>query len=110
MLTCYFNRLYGFESKFANYFAAFLAGSLFYIYPKLPFLSYGIACAIEIVWKRLRRHKRRRFTIIRKLDKLPLARIFYPILMGFLFHIRSFFPWQTPTLIQKVMSFVTCKQ
>lgn len=108
ILTCFFNRYYGIESKLGNYIAAFLAGGFFYFYPQLPFLAYGIACTIEILWQRLRR--RRKFIIIRKLDELPLARIFYPILMGFLFHMRSFYPWQTPTLIHKVMKFVKCRQ
>lgn len=108
--TCFFNRLYGFESKIANGLAGFLAGGFFYFYPQLSFLSYGLACTIEIVWQRFRKHKHRRFAIIRRIDQLPLARIFYPILMGYLFHMRSFYPWQVPTLLHKVMAFVTCKQ
>lgn len=110
ILTCLFNRLYGLETKFANFFAAFLAGGFFYFYPQLPFLAYCIACTIEISWQRIRRYKRQKFAIIQKIDALPLAKISYPILMGFLFHMRSFYPWQTPTLLQKVMNFVTCRQ
>lgn len=136
MFTCLFNRFYGFESRMANGLASFLAGGFFYFYPELPFLSYGIACTIEIVWQRLRRNRSRKLAFVRKIDELPLARIFYPIMyaflamsffiiitnsnmsvfsrvsnrMGILFHMRSFYPWQVPTLLFKVMSFVTCKQ
>lgn len=87
-----------------------MAGSFFYFYPKLSFLSYAIACTIEILWQRALRNKHEKFNFVRQINKLPLARIFYPIFMSFLFHMRSFYPWQTPTLIQKVMNFVTCRQ
>ncbi|XP_031619737.1 transmembrane protein 135-like [Contarinia nasturtii] len=106
-LTCMFNRLYGFESKSSNYMAAFFAGVFFYFYPQMPFLTYAIACTIEIMWQRLR--KRRKFVIIRKINELPLARISYAILVPVLFHMRSFYPWQTPVLIHKVMNLVTCR-
>lgn len=109
ILTCYFNRLYGFETKFGNFFSALLAGSFFYFYPKLSFLSYAIACTIEILWQRALRNKHEKFNFVRQMNKLPLARISYPIFMSFLFHMRSFYPWQTPSLIQKVMNFVTCR-
>lgn len=108
ILNCLFNRISGLESKYANIAAAFLAGGFFYFHPKLPFLTYAIACTIEIVWQRLR--KNRKFVIIRKINELPLARIFYPILTACLFHVRSFYPWQTPTLLHKAMNLVTCRQ
>lgn len=109
ILTCLFNRLYGIESKYANILAGFVAGGFFYFYPQSSFLAYAIACTIEIVWQRMQNSKRPH-QFIRKINELPLARIFYPIIMGYLFHMRSFYPWQTPTLLHKVMSFVTCRQ
>lgn len=69
-----------------------------------------MACTIEILWQRIQRSKRRKLTILRRMNELPLARIFYPIFMGFLFHMRTFYPWQSPTLIYKIVNFVTCRQ
>lgn len=69
-----------------------------------------MACTIELLWQRIQRNKRQKFTILRQINAFPLARIFYPIFMGFLFQMRTFYPWQSPSLIYKVINFVTCRQ
>lgn len=69
-----------------------------------------MAFTIEILWQRILRNKQRKFEFMLKINKLPLARICFPLLMGFLFHMRSFYPWQSPNLLHKVVNLVTCRQ
>lgn len=102
-----FNRLNGFEMKIANTVAAFMAGIFFYAYPELPFLSHAIACCIEIIWQRLQKCKRSETIFLQKIHQLPLSQIFYTIFAGFLFHMRTFNPWQTPSVVKKVVNLVS---
>lgn len=107
IFNCILNRLYGLETKFVNLIAAFASGIFFLAYPDLPFLSHAIACSIEIIWQRYQKCERSKNSIFRQIHKLPLSKIFYPIFMGFLFHMRTFYPWQTPTVVMKVMNLVS---
>lgn len=69
-----------------------------------------MACTIELMWQRIQQNQYRRFDILRQINELPLARIGYPIFMGFLFHMRTFYPYQSPSLIYKIVNFVTARQ
>lgn len=111
LLTCLFNSCTGCESNVGNILSAFLSGIFFYAYPNIPIFAHALACTIEILWQRYHQSSNApKFTILQQINEMPIAKLFYILGCGYLFHVRTFYPWQTPSILMKVMSLVTNDQ
>lgn len=111
LLTCLFNSYTGCESNVGNIVSAFLSAIFFYAYPNIPIFAHALACTIEILWQRYHQSSNApKFTVLQQLNEMPIAKLFYVLACGYLFHVRTFYPWQTPSILMKVMSLVTNDQ
>lgn len=111
LLTCLFNAYSGGETRIGNISSAFLSAIFFYAYPNVPIFAHALACTAEILWQRFQQSSEApKYPILQQIDKLPLAKWFYVLACGYLFHVRTFYPWQTPSILMKVMCLVTKDQ
>lgn len=43
----------------------------------------------------------------RLLDSLPLGKFFYVLSIGYVFHMRTFYPWMCPSILLKAVHYTT---
>lgn len=114
---CTLNRYYRRNTEHSSALAGFIAGTTFCLYPNLTILAHAAVLAIKLIW--LRVMQRHRFTdtaehektstcrIINYLDDLPLAKLFYIFSIGYVFHLRVFYPWMCPKLLIKAVQYTS---
>lgn len=90
--------------------AAFIAGSAFYLSPDLSIFGHASACVVETLWERYCASDISKPEWVAYFNRLPLARLFYAFGVGYLFHVRAFYPYLAPGLLKKIMQFVTNHQ
>lgn len=104
------NRYFGNETSTSNILAAFISGSTFYLSPDMSIFGHASACVIETLWQRYLSSDSPKPEIVHLINQLPIARLFYAFGVGYLFHIRAFYPYLAPGLLKKIMQFVTNHQ
>lgn len=110
MSTCLFNRYFGSETSLGNMMAAFIAGSAFYLSPDVSIFGHASACVVETLWERYYTSNIPKPELVELFNKLPISRLFYAFGVGYLFHVRAFYPYLAPGLLKKIMQFVTNHQ
>lgn len=110
MTTCLLNRYFGNETSIGNFLAAFLSGSAFYFSPDASIFGHASACVIETLWARYCASDLPKPELVELFNRLPIARLFYAFGVGYLFHVRAFYPYLAPSLLKKIMQYVTNHQ
>lgn len=86
--------------------AAFLSGLAFYFYPDFSIFSHIVITVVELYYK-LNKDRIKSFVPWIPLDKINMMHVFFPPLLGYLLHIRSFTPWLAPQMLKKFMHLTT---
>lgn len=109
-VNCWLNRrnIYLNEevSKRNNQLASLLCGLVFYLYPDQAIFSHTAVTIIEIYWT-LYYDRIKAFLKWIPLDKIKMLHIVFPIVFGYMCHIRAFTPWLAPAMLKKLMHFST---
>ncbi|XP_055324797.1 uncharacterized protein LOC129579144 [Sitodiplosis mosellana] len=93
-------------SKKDNKLASLLCGLVFYLYPDQSIFSHTAITIIEIYWK-LYYEQIKSFVTWIPLDKIKIIHIVFPIVFGYVTHIRAFNPWLAPPILKKLMHLST---
>lgn len=111
IINCSLNRYNHRNTQTANTVAAFVSGSVFWLYPDLTILSHAIVLTVKLLWLRYRYggtlwptlddqsivlSKSRQF-----LEYMPMSRLMYVFAIGYIFHLRLFYPWVCSNLLFK---------
>lgn len=100
--NCLLNRFFVQNSQFIDSLSGFIAGIAFYLYPDLPFLSLGMSSVLHLIWMKYFRTEKNRIKLLAAINKLPIPQIFYTFAIGYLFHIRTFWPSTSSKFFNKV--------
>lgn len=108
--SCWYNRqnIYLSEtvSKRDNQISSFLCGIAFYLYPDISVFSHTVITIIEIYWT-LYYEQIKSYVKWIPLDKINMVQIVFPIVFGYVLHIRAFHPWLAPSILKKLMALTT---
>lgn len=92
------------DSKAGHQLASFLSGLSFYFYPNIAVFSHAATTIIEIFW--IKNYNQMKFiSNWIPLDKIKM--IIFPIVFGYVLHIRAFTPWLAPSMLKKLMHLTT---
>lgn len=92
------------DSKTGHQLASFLSGVSFYFYPNIAVLSHAATTIIEIYW--IKYYNQMKFiSNWIPLDKIKM--IIFPVVFGYVLHIRAFTPWLAPSMLKKLMHLTT---
>lgn len=80
-----------------------MSGLAFYLYPNPAILSHTAITTIEVYWKLYYNSIKAALPV----QKISMARIVYPMVFGYLLHMRAFTPWLAPSILKKIMHFTT---
>lgn len=83
-----------------------MCGLVFYLYPDQSIFSHTAITIIEIYWKLYYDQIKSYVTWI-PLDKIKIVHIVFPIVFGYVTHIRAFNPWLAPPILKKLMHLST---
>lgn len=124
MINCSLNRYHQRNTQFANTLAAFVSGSVFWLYPDMTILSHATVSTVKLLWSRylneiplwpsladdgvetatmtsskmLGSQKSMCRTM---LERMPMSRLAYVFGIGYAFHLRLFYPWICSDLLFK---------
>lgn len=121
IVSCSLNRYHQHNaSQTANTtLAAFVSGSVFWLYPDLTILSHATVTAVKLLWMRYLHDDNNNMSPMwskigavedaRKLAlrtrallaRLPMSRLMYVLCIGYVFHLRLFYPWICSDLLFK---------
>lgn len=89
--------------------SSFAAGIAFYLYPDPQLLAHATATAVQLTWDNYiqQNSDSERPTVINVMNRLELARLFYPLAFAYLLHVRVFYPWLAPSVLQNLMHLTT---
>lgn len=93
----------------AQLIAALVSGISFYLCPSTQLLAHAIATAVELTWTNYIRCSRSedRPRPVNWLNRMPIARIFYPLAFAYLTQVRIFYPWLAPSVLRNLMNRTT---
>lgn len=111
---CTLNRYNKKNTEYSSALAGFVSGLTFCLYPNLTILAHASITAIKLMWLRLMQQHRSKGNenavscrLIRYLDSLPMAKFFYILNIGYVFHLRAFYPWMCPKLLLKAVQYTS---
>lgn len=93
-------------SKQDNQIASLLCGSAFYLYPDQSIFSHTAITIVEIYWT-LYCEQIKSYLKWIPLDKIKMIYIVFPIVFGYVCHVRVFYPWLAPSILKKLMHLTT---
>lgn len=94
------------ESNSGHKLASFLSGFTFYFYPNLAVFSHATITIVELFWNKYYEQIKSYMKWI-PLDKIKMMGIIFPIVFGYVLHIRAFTPWLAPSMLKKLMHLTT---
>lgn len=103
--NCLFNR-YNLQSIQPHTLSSIFSGITYYVYPDQAILSHVAINVIEIFWK-LNYERIKLLIPFIPFDKLSMTQIVFPIVFGYLCHVRAFTPWLAPSMLKKLMHLTT---
>lgn len=108
ILTCVFNNFVGCDLSTSNFAAAFVSGVFFFAYPNVQLFAHAMSCVAQISWQRLLDKKPNEIhPILTQINQLPIAKLVYTFGFAYLSHVRTFFPWDAPSFLKRVITLVT---
>lgn len=111
-MCCSLNRYQRQNTQAANTAAAFVSGAVFGLYPDLTILSHATVSTAKLLWMRFLHGgpllpRLDDVTLApmaddrRMLGRMPLSRLLYVFGIGYVFHLRLFYPWICSDLLFK---------
>lgn len=116
-MNCSLNRYNQRNTQTANTVAAFVSGSVYWLYPDLTILSHATVSTVKLLWMRylhggtlwptlddesIAPSKSRQL-----LERIPMSRLMYVFAIGYVFHLRLFYPWLCSDLLFKTTFFTS---
>ncbi|XP_031619734.1 uncharacterized protein LOC116338535 [Contarinia nasturtii] len=93
-------------SKKDNQLASLMSGLVFYLYPDQSIFSHTVITIIEIYWT----HYYEQIKTFLKwipLEKINMIHVVFPLVFGYVTHIRTFYPYLAPAIQKKLMHLST---
>lgn len=95
MLSRYFKE----DSAKGTLIAGFLSGSAYYLCPNYRFYTHGAVTAVQLFWTSFINSDGKMFKVLRR---IPWRVLVYAIALGYLLHMRTFYPYLMPKFGVKV--------